>query len=156
MNRIAPISPKARPSANSLRPQPAPRRGAFLVVAMICLILATALVGVLLNLARTQRRQMSQHQMRLQADWIAESAFERAAARLRDDPAYAGETWSISAEDLGVADSDGAGGEAVIRIEVPVQQPLHRIVHVEAVYPREQTLRVRRNRQTTIILSQES
>ncbi|MSR57202.1 MAG: hypothetical protein EXS05_05980 [Planctomycetaceae bacterium] len=133
-----------------------PRRGAFLIVALICLVLATVLVGAMLTLAQTQRRQLSQQQLLLQTEWLMESAFERAASRLRDNSDYPGETWSISAAELGSTDSDdGAAGEAIIRVETSLHQPQHRIVSVEAVYPRESTPQVRRTRQTTVALTQE-
>jgi Tfp pilus assembly protein PilX len=128
------------------------RRGAFLVVALICLLLSTVLVGTVLTLVQTQRRQVTQEQSRLQAEWLAESGLERAAAKLQADSTYANETWSIAAGELGGAEP----GEVTIRVERLENQPDQRIVHVEAVYPAGSTPAVRRTRQTTIVLFQES
>src|SRR5262245_49285586 len=58
------------------------RRGAFLIVALICLVIATLLLGSLLKLATVQHRQMLSEQARLQAEWLAESGLARAAHKL--------------------------------------------------------------------------
>ncbi len=134
------------------KPEASRRRGGFLIVALICLVLSTALVGTVLTLVQSQRRQMAHEQSRLQAEWLAESGLERAASKLRANSAYVRETWSIATGELGGADS----GEVTIRVESVENQPHHRIVHVEAVYPAGSTQPVRRTRQATIVLFQES
>jgi Tfp pilus assembly protein PilX len=146
------VSSAMRRSTSTTRRATSRRNGAFLVVAMICLVLSTVLVGAVLTLVRSQHRQMVQEQLRLQAEWLAESGLERAVSQLHADSTYTHETWSIAAGELGGGDA----GAVTIRIEPVENQPQHRIVHVEAVYPTGSTQAVRRTRQTTIVLFQES
>lgn len=44
---------------------------------------------------------MIKEQFRVQADWILESALERAAQQRLNNPDYQGEVWQISPVDLG-------------------------------------------------------
>lgn len=107
------------------------RRGATMLVAMVCLVLVTMLLGALLRLAMTQRRQVAYEQMRLQADWLAEAAVERAVHRLASDGNYTGETWTFTSEELGGVQA----GEATIQVgDVPEESGVRQIV-VRATYP---------------------
>lgn len=146
------VSSAMRRSTSTTRRATSRRNGGFLVVAMICLVLSTVLVGAVLTLVRTQHRQMAQEQLRLQAEWLAESGLERAVSKLHADATYERETWSIAAGELGGVDA----GAVTIRVEPVENHPQQRIVHVEAVYPAGSTQAVRRTRQTTIVLFQES
>lgn len=74
--------------------RPAPRRGALLIIVMICLVGITALAGTLLKLAVVQQRQSRIEQRQLQAEWLATAALDRAAARRRQDAGWTGETWT--------------------------------------------------------------
>ena len=107
------------------------RRGAVMVAAMICLLLATVLLGSVLKMAITGRKQVRREQWRLQAAWLAEAGLERAASRLSAGAVYQGETWNIAATDL-----DGRHtGQVVIKVEAPEGSATTRLVTVEAVYP---------------------
>ena len=128
-----------------------PRRGAFTVVVLVCLLVSAMVLASLLKLALLHDGQLGNVQMRLQAGWLADSGLERAAARLAVDPAYAGETWTINAERLGGPDA----AAVVIRVEKDESQTQRRLVVVKAVYPAEGTQQARLTRQTTIILAQE-
>jgi Tfp pilus assembly protein PilX len=127
------------------------RRGGILVLALICLVLAAALIGTVLRQVQLQRRQIAQHDRRLQAEWLAESGLERAAARLRADPAYSGETWVVPPSDLGGTDP----GEVIVHVESTAQMN-SRNIRVEAAYPAQSTERVRRTKQATLVLIEES
>jgi hypothetical protein len=73
-------------------PQTAPRRGAALVVAVIILALVALLLTAIAWQVRANRRHGDRREHQLQADWLARSGVELAAARLLDDPAgYRGE-----------------------------------------------------------------
>ena len=132
-------------------PHPPRRRGAFLIVAMISLVLATALLGVMLSMVQAQRRQMAREQQALQADWLAESGVDRAAARLSRDSDYPGETWKVETSAPG-----DATAEITITIRSPTDRPDARTVSVEAILNSGPGATVRRARETTIVLSQES
>lgn len=77
------------------------RRGTALIVVMVCLMLVSAIMSSMLKSTLLQRKQMMKEQFRLQAEWILESALERAVLRRANDPKYQGEIWHISPLDLG-------------------------------------------------------
>src|SRR5687767_15100986 len=70
-----------------------PRRGAALIVAMICLLLATMLAGSLVRGALLQREQVLRDERQVQAAWLADAALERARLRLQSSPEFGGEMW---------------------------------------------------------------
>ena len=107
------------------------RRGVVMLVAMVCLVLVVLLLGALLRLAVTHRRQVRHEQIRLQADWLAEAAVERAVHRLNTDGDYEGETWTFTAAQLG----GGQAGEATIRVNAVQENPEVRQIVVRATYP---------------------
>jgi len=115
------------------------RRGAVLIVVLVCLAAAGALFAVLARQALQERRSTERLLWNAQAAWLAEAGAERAAARLAVDPAYAGETWNLSPADLAGAD----GGAVRIRVEKVAGNPNRRKVRVEADYPDDPTHRVR-------------
>jgi hypothetical protein len=102
-----------------------------MLVAMVCLVLAALFLGALLRLAVAHRRQVVQEQMRLQADWLAEAAIERAVYRLALDREYTGETWAFTAEELG----GDRSGEATIDVSETREAPGVRRISVRATYP---------------------
>ena len=118
------------------------RRGAILVVILVCFIVAATIFSLLVKSAFSERRTMETHLWRTQAQWLAEAALERAAARLAADANYTGETWTIPAEEL-----DGDRGVARIHIEAIAERPGHRQVSIEADYPDDPQHRSRCSKQ---------
>ncbi len=127
------------------------RRGAFLVVVMVCLLVAGMLVGSLLKLALLQDRQLNYEQARLQAAWLADAGLDRAAGRLGREPDYAGEAWEIDAAQLGGPDA----AVVVIRVQKAEANPPRRTITVEALFPSEGPHQARLTRQATITVSKE-
>lgn len=131
------------------RPHAAGRRrgivAAALVVALFVLIL---LAGGLLRVAWARHSERRAAERRLQAEWLAESGLDRAAARLAADRDYRGETWAVPPEDLGGRDA------GAVRIEVrPVpDRPDLRTIRARADYPTDEARRARRTRELTITL----
>ena len=114
------------------------RNGAILVMALVCLLV----VGIFS--VSTIRRLIEQHglathqQYRMQALWLAESARQRAVAKLNLDRNYEGETWSVEAD----AFDNGKSGIAIIQVaEVPEGHSQRRIV-IESQYPKSEVYRV--------------
>ena len=106
------------------------RRGAVLVIVLACIAVASVLFMSLARAVSTERGSTRKQVWRLQAAWLAESGLQRAAARLADDADYAGETWNLTAEQLGLSDA------AVVEIEVvETDTPNRRTVRVRADYP---------------------
>jgi len=140
---------------NSGKCQSAPvnsRHGAFIIVVMVCLMIAAVLLGSLVKLALNQQRQLGREQNRLQAEWLADSGLERAAGLLAIDPEYAGEIWTIDAQELGGPDA----ARVVIRVSEEGSGPHARSVIVEAVYPALAPVQVRRTRRAIVAVPQES
>lgn len=106
------------------------RRAFVLLVALAALAVATVLFGIWLRASLAAARTQRQQEQRLQAEWLAQSALQRAAAQLRLDRTYQGETWQVSRTELA-----GVGaGRVTIAIE-PAAQPARRKINVRAQYP---------------------
>jgi Tfp pilus assembly protein PilV len=97
------------------------RRGVALIYAMIALLLASVIGAALLKTALAQRRQARHEQNRAQSAWLAESGVDRAAAMLVRDANYKGETWNVTAAELG----GNLAGQVVIAV-APVSTDLNR------------------------------
>ncbi|HXT61221.1 MAG TPA: hypothetical protein VN699_21450 [Pirellulales bacterium] len=119
------------------------RRGAVLLMALICLTLLVMFGASLLKLALMERKALESRQQTSQARRLAEAGFERAAARLADDPAYRGETWSLS------GDEAVSGRPAAVTIEVGIvdDHPDRRRIMVQADYPSDAATRARQSKQ---------
>lgn len=88
------------------------RRGAALAVVLVCLLVMTVVGAAVAQSLLAGRREARREQDRLQTLWLAESGLARARARVDADPAYSGETWRISADELD--DRRGADVEIVV------------------------------------------
>ena len=119
-------------------------RGLTVVVVLVCLIIITLVSGSVLKIGLAQRELARAQERRLQAEWLAESGAQRALARLSADSTYTGETWSVSADDLGQSEkaSESAASVAIV-IERVAADPAFRRVLVTADYPRDPPQRAR-------------
>jgi len=124
------------------------RRGAVLVVALVCVAIATVVFVSIVKMAGTERKATQTEARRLQAVWLAESALQRAAWKLASDDAYSGETWTVAAEQLAGTDA----GLVEIEVESIPDEPNRRLVRVQADYPNHAEQRVRRSKQTIVQL----
>jgi len=122
--------------------------GIVLIVVIVCLGLAAAILGSFVAIALSGRELLHAECSQLQAQWLAESAIERAAALLAANPNYSGEQWNLSAEQLGAAE----GGAVTIHVESVPDQSSLRLVHVQADYPDDPTYRCRQTKQATVKL----
>jgi hypothetical protein len=96
-----------------------PRRGITAVVVLICLVVVSLLSGVLLKVGMAHRQTVRAEERRLQAEWLAQSGLERARHKLAETALYTGETWKLTAADLGLRAAEAGGqGAAVVRITV--------------------------------------
>ena len=127
---------------------PVNRRGGFLIIAMICLLLTTGLMGALLKMAVLNRRAAQFEAHALQAEWLAESALDRAAAKLSGDGDYQGETWRIPADDLGGSHA----GEVQITIK-PGQATNVREMEAIARFPSEGSTGAKRTKRLLVTVS---
>jgi hypothetical protein len=122
------------------------RRGGIMVIAMVCLVITTLILGSLLKMVTMHHTQMRYEQQRIQADWLAEAGLERAADKLTADPNYSGETWQIPAAEMG----GEQGGSVQIAIEPAPGHPDQRIVSVAAIFPTETKRFAKRSKKVTV------
>jgi len=123
-----------------------PRGGAVLVIVMICLLLVSLLMASLLKSALLQRRQMMKEQFRVQAEWILESALERAALQRLKDPKYQGEVWKISPVDLGTR----YAGSAEITVKPTGKDDRLISIQARVKYPEKTTFSVTRTKKVVL------
>ena len=74
---------------------PNSRRGTIVIIAMIALLLASAMGLALIKTSLAERKLVLQSQHRLQAQWLTEAGIERAVVQYRLNPNYDKETWIV-------------------------------------------------------------
>jgi Tfp pilus assembly protein PilX len=108
------------------------RRLGLILAAVLLSLLVVTLVGAELTEAIAQHHRQSRlAEDRQQAFWIAESAVQRAVHALAKSPDYQGETWRLSAEDLG----SGRAGVATIKVGPAAGSTTQRRIAVQAYFP---------------------
>lgn len=117
------------------------RRGAALVVALVCLVIVTALIGTMLVGAMRSGRQLRVERNLRQCELLLQAGLDRAAEQFATTPAtYAGETWDVPAAEIG-GDADGQ-----VTIQVSRASEEQPQVRVLAEYPLGSEHSVRRSR----------
>ncbi|WP_152053836.1 hypothetical protein [Tautonia marina] len=109
------------------------RRGGAALVALVCLSVMGVVVVGLLRVSKARADQLRRIEWQRQADWLVEAGLERAAVRLKADPTYDGETWSIPADSPGLraatvvitiaTDREGDGEDEAFRVLVRADYP---------------------------------
>lgn len=123
------------------------RAGSVFPIFVISLLLVSATAAVLVRTTLAQRSLVRAEDQRIQADWLAHSAAARAAVKLEADATYSGETWQVSAEQLGqshaavVAIAVSAVDENASRPDLASDQ--HRQIDLTVNYPAEGEQKVR-------------
>jgi hypothetical protein len=123
------------------------RPGAIVVIALVCLVIFTAVVASLGRTWVARRNLRKGDERRSQAEWLARAGLERAWLKLAQSPDFTGETWEIPAELLGSNDP----GIVVISVEKIATKSNHRLVRVVAEYPREESRRSRHTLKREIV-----
>lgn len=96
---------------NGRRSRPlARRRGALMIVALACLLISLSLLASMIQGALRDRRSLRSLRDQRQTHWLVQSAADRAAYRLANEPDYRGETWKPLVGDGELA----AMGEVVV------------------------------------------
>jgi Tfp pilus assembly protein PilX len=124
------------------------RRGFVAAALVMILIVLVVLGGGLLRVAWLRHSDLRAAERRLQAEWLAESALDRASARLSDDPNYTGETWNVPADRLGGRDS----ATVLIEVKPSPGRADRRVVRARADYPKAEARRARQSREITIVV----
>lgn len=113
-------------------------RGSTIFAVLVALLVVMALAGLLVQSIVARQRQLRREEQRAQCQWLAESAVERGAARLKRDAEYAGETWHVTAEELATEKA----GLVKIQVEPVEGSPNRRQVKIEANYPDDPVHRI--------------
>ena len=132
------------------RYHPRPRRGAVLIIALVCLALITVISGALLRWSLNEHKLLAGRQRQSQAFWLAEAGIDRAAANLVRDPGYIGETWIVEAADM----IDDQAARVRINVMTVADQTRQRIIEVVAEYPLESKAPTRIQKQVIYHLPQ--
>ncbi len=109
---------------------------------LVCLVVITMICGALLRVSLAERKVVRSEEDRLQADWLVQAGLERGAARLKADAGYTGETWKLSADDLGGPDP----GLVTIVVETSEEHADQRALNVRAEYPAGSSHAVRQSK----------
>jgi len=125
------------------------RRGGVFVLFLLSLLLLTLTSGAMIRSTLLQRDLGRAGALRTQAEWVFQSAINRAAVHLERDPAWAGEEWSIAAGDL--QQPHGALAEIVVTPD-PAQE-MRRQVSITVNCPPDGAIRARVSRAVVIDLA---
>ncbi len=135
-----------------IRKQPSrQRRGSFVLIPMLCLVLALAVIGEILKQSTIETRQLKKQHFQLQATWLADAAAQRAVARLNQDLEYTGEVWQLKPEESGLP----YPGEVVIKVEKNRQMLSSVEIRTEASYPLDESKRVRIIREWPFVINRQ-
>ncbi len=116
------------------------------MVALVCVAVASILMLVMVRRSLGEWKMVRLEGRQMQCRWLAESALDRAAARLASDPKYQGETWAVPGGRLPGDDK----AAVTIEVSTPPGKPLERLVRVRADWPQDDPLRARVSRETTL------
>jgi Tfp pilus assembly protein PilX len=116
------------------------RLGSGLVVALVTLLVVTSIMGSIMHALLTELRQTRQTAIAVQAQWLADAAVERAAARLLKEASYRGETWKAELPSNGIT-AGARSGNIEIRISTNDEKNATEI-KVQANYPDDSPRRV--------------
>lgn len=123
------------------------RRGLVLVALLVGLLIVGLVAASRIQMLVAQAQRLRSQRMRIQAYWLAVSGVRRAAARLRADAAYAGETWRIPSAVLPLG-----GAEVRLRVESVAGNPTARRIRAVADYPAAHPRRASLEKQITVQL----
>ncbi len=124
------------------------KRGAVLVCVIVCMAVATLLLGGMLKKTLMTRRQIRTERHARQTQWLVQAGAERAAFRLTGNAEYNGEVWSLAADAIVGTDP------GVVNISVNRDSTDRATVLVVAEYPSGKATSIRRTRKFLIDLPQ--
>ncbi|MCA9024719.1 MAG: pilus assembly PilX N-terminal domain-containing protein [Planctomycetaceae bacterium] len=140
-------SPDRRLRISKAKPRPfTHRRGAAMIVAVVCLTLLSAITISLVRLSLASQQQVERDQWRLQSAWLAESGLLRAVAHVEVGQPVESEHWTPT----GIGPMAHAG-RVTTTVTPDPDNEARLIVTVTADFPDHPTDRVRTTRVRTII-----
>lgn len=124
------------------------RAGTAMIVAVICLTLLAAITVSLVRLALASQQQVVREGWRLQSEWLAESALNRAIVRINDGEDGGTDEWAPD-----FTSPAGARGRVTIGSDADPEDETRLTITVTADFPDHPTHRVRTTRSRTITRS---
>ena len=124
------------------------RKGTVLVIFMISLAMLSMTAAAMLRVTLLQRSMVRNNELRIQSEWLFQSAVVRASSQLKSNAEYSGEEWNISAESLGHT----SNAVAKILIETVEGKTNERRASITVIYPPDNTERATVSRSVTISL----
>ncbi|TWT97983.1 hypothetical protein Pla108_21380 [Botrimarina colliarenosi] len=122
------------------RSRHSPRRGAVLIAAIVCLVVAMSILSTMVAGSLTQRQQLASEKNARQVALLVVAGRDRAIARLVDDSEYDGESWRPTIAKL----------EATVEVRVARRTDGAATVAVTATFPADGPRVVRRSQIFTI------
>jgi hypothetical protein len=130
-------------------PRSSARRAMLLISVLVCLTVVMMLFAGWVKSIALARQQVRAQEDRMQAEYLALSGLERAAAQLAADATYSGEIWRIGGESF--------WGRATAAVDIRVTpipgESKTRMVRVVANFPAEGAPRARRSKEIKIVLT---
>jgi hypothetical protein len=122
------------------------RTGTVLVIFMLSLAMLSMTVAAMVRVTLLHRGMVRSNELRVQSEWLFQSAVVRASSQLQANPNYSGEEWKIAADTL------GQSFDAVARIAVAAEgdQTKDRSVAISVMYPPDDTNRAMVSRTISI------
>lgn len=116
------------------------RSGLFVLVALTCLLIVSAIVVSMLQSAIRMRRQLHTQRDLCQTELLLHAGAERAASRLKNAPDFSGDTWELPAEAI-AGHGSGRVTTQVTRSDSDATSQIHAV----AEYPLDRGFPVRRS-----------
>lgn len=134
------------PSTAFRQRQTKQRRGTILVFFMLSLAMLTMTAAAMVRVTLLHRGMVRSNELRVQSEWLFQSAIVRAASQLEANADYTGEEWAIAADSL------GQSFDAVARISVAAEddKTKDRSVEISVIYPPDDANRAMVSRSVSI------
>jgi len=124
------------------------RAGTVLVIFMVSLAMLSMTAVALVRVTLLQRSMVRNNELRIQSEWLFQSAVVRASSELKSNAEYAGEEWKITAQSLGQT----SGAVANISVDTVEGKTNERQASITVIYPPDDTERATVSRSVTISL----
>lgn len=122
------------------------RAGTVIVIFMVSLAMLSMTAAALVRVTLLQRSMVRNNELRIQSEWLFQSAVVRASSELKSNAEYNGEEWNIAAESLGQT----FDAVAKISIEAVDGKTNERRASITVIYPPDEAERATVSRSVTI------
>lgn len=124
------------------------RAGTVLVIFMLSLAMLSMTAAAMLRVTLLQRSVVRSNELRIQSEWLFQSAVAKASSELKSNAEYTGEEWKMTAESLG-QESDAVANISVNTVDGKTNE---RRVTITVLYPPDETDRATVTRTVSISL----